>query len=126
MHKKQRGITAIGWVFLLVPLALMVYCAIRLTPIYLNYSKIVRSMDQIAAEESADGTPNVTTIKNAIAKRLDIESIEFPDTKDFVVRRDGQIWVIEVAYEETAPLFYNVSLLVTFKKAVKIGKASAE
>ena len=123
MHKKQRGVTAIGWIFLLVPVALVVYCAIRLTPIYLNYSRVVRSLDQIAAESRSDESVNASTLRNSIDKRLDIEGIEFPELKDFIIHRDGQSWVIDVSYEETAPLVSNVSLLVAFKKTVRIGKA---
>ena len=123
MHKKQRGITLIGWIFLLVPLALVVYCAIRLTPIYLNYSRVVRSLDQIAADSKADDSVSVRTLQTAIAKRLDVEGISFPELGSFVIHRDGQSWVIDVGYEETAPLVSNVSLLVTFKKTVRIGKA---
>ena len=34
------------------------------------------------------------------------------------MRRDGKAWVIEADYEDAAPLFANLSLLVTFDKTV--------
>jgi hypothetical protein len=113
----------IGWLFLLIPIAIVGYAALRLTPIYLNYTKVVRTMDQIADESRADSSMSAGMIRSSIEKRLDIESVNFPDVKDFIIRRDGQSWVIEVGYEDTAPLISNVSLLVNFKKAVRIGKA---
>jgi hypothetical protein len=37
-----------------------------------------------------------------------------------VVRRDGEHWVISADYEEAAPLFGNISLLVNFSTAAQI------
>ena len=40
----------------------------------------------------------------SLDKRLDIEGVEYPETKDFMIRRDGQTWVIDIGYEESAPV----------------------
>ena len=48
MRSKQRGVTLIGWILLLTPWAICGYVGIRLTPVYLNYMKVVRSMEQVA------------------------------------------------------------------------------
>lgn len=121
MHRKQAGITLIGWVFLIAPLALVVYAAIRLVPIYLNYTRVARTVSQVADEAQVNATPAM--IRNSIDKRLDIEGIEFPELKDFQITRDGQAWVISVAYEDTAPLIANVKLLVSFSKSARVGGA---
>src|SRR5262249_22287446 len=99
---------------------------IRLAPVYLNYYRVMRSINQVAEEARGDDTTNAGSLRTALGKRLDIESVDFPDLKDFVIKRDGQQWVIEVNYEEPIPFLYNVSLLTTFKKTARIGKASAE
>jgi len=121
MHRTQRGVTFIGWLFLLVPMALVGYAGIRLAPIYLNYSKVVRSMDQIAQESRPDDSAQV--LRAGLEKRLDIEGMTFPDVKDFVIRRDGQSWVMEIEYEDGAPLLANVSITAKFSKSVRLGKA---
>lgn len=126
MRRKQQGITFLGWVFLLIPVALVAYAGIRLAPVYLNYYRVARTISQVAEEAKGDDTTNAGTLRVALGKRLDIESVEFPDLKDFVVRRDGQQWVIEINYEEPIPFLYNVSLLATFKKSARIGKAPLE
>ncbi len=122
MRRNQRGITFVGWIFLLIPLAVVAYAVIRLAPVYLNYMRVSRSISQVASEAKGDDTTNAQTLRVSLNKRLDIESIEFPDTKDFVIRRDGQSWVIEVNYEEPIPFIYNVQLLATFKKTERVGK----
>ncbi len=121
MKRHQRGVTLIGWIFLLIPIAMVGYAGIRVAPIYLNYFKIVRSMDQLAAESKNDESVNAQALRFALEKHLDIESVDFPASKDFVIRRDGQSWVVEIEYEDTAPYASNVSLLTKFTKTVRIG-----
>ena len=48
--RRQRGVTMIGWVFLLIPMALTLYAAIRIGPVYLNYWRIIDSMQKTATE----------------------------------------------------------------------------
>ena len=122
MRRKQQGITMIGWIFLLIPIALVGYATIRLAPTYLNYMRVARSISQVADEAKGDDSTNATTLRVALEKRLDIEAVEFPSPKDFTIRRDGQTWVIEVNYEEPVPFLYNVQLLATFNKSARIGK----
>jgi Flp pilus assembly protein TadG len=121
---KQRGVTMIGWIFLLIPMAMVGYAAIRLVPVYLNYSRVAKSLNQIADEAAGDGSATADTLRVALNKRLDIESIEYPTIKEFTIRKSGQVWIMEVAYEESIPYAYNVSLLTSFKKTVQVGKGS--
>jgi Domain of unknown function (DUF4845) len=120
MHSKQRGVTLIGWLFLLIPIAIVVYAGIRLAPVYLNYMKVARSMDQLTSELHSDDTASVTMIRTALGKHLDIQSVDHPDVKEFEIRRDGATWIVQTTYDDTAPLFSNISLVVSFDKTVEI------
>ena len=97
MKRTQRGVTMIGWIILLVPVAIVGYTGIRLVPIYLNYTKISRAMTQLTQELRSNDSQQ--SIFFALDKRLDIEQVEFPTVKDFTIRREGQSWVVEIAYE---------------------------
>jgi len=119
MRDRQRGVTFVGWLFLLIPLALVGYAAIRLTPVYLNYMRVARSLDQVAAEATSGGGSTADGIKNALGKRFDIEDITYPDVKDIEVHRDGGDWTLEAKYDDGSPLFGNVSLLVSFDKIAR-------
>jgi hypothetical protein len=121
MRKNQRGVTFIGWLFLLTPVAIVAYAGIRLAPMYLNYSRVSQSMEQTAQESRADDSAQ--NIRFGLEKRLDINGVYFPDSKDFAIRRDGASWVMEITYEESAPMIAQVSLTTKFTKSVRMGKA---
>src|SRR5438105_190737 len=70
MRRNQRGITFVGWIFLLIPLAVVAYAAIRLAPVYLNYMRVSRSISQVASEAKGDDTTNAQTLRVALDKRL--------------------------------------------------------
>jgi Tfp pilus assembly major pilin PilA len=123
MFRRQRGITLIGWVILLVPVAILAYVGIRLVPIYLNYMRVAHSVEQTASEMKTDEGTTLTPvlIRATLGKHFDIESITFPDVKDVSITRDGSFWLIEAKFEDTAPLFGNISMVVDFDKVGKIG-----
>ena len=120
MRNRQVGVTAIGWLFLLTPLAVVVYAGIRLTPVYLNYMKVVKAMDQAGNEIKAGGV-SPASIRATIDRHFEIDMVDYPTTKDMKITKDGASWVVESQYDDDAPLFANLSLHVTFDKKVKIG-----
>jgi hypothetical protein len=121
MRSKQTGVTLIGWIILLIPFAICFYTGIRLTPVYLNYMKVARTLEQVKSEFKGGDGANAATIRSALEKHLNIESVDFPDIKDIKITRDGRNWVVNAAYDDQAPLFSNVFILVTFDKTVTLG-----
>jgi hypothetical protein len=122
MRQSQRGVTFIGWLVLLVPVAIVGYAGIRLVPIYLNYQRVAKAISALGAEfEGAGpgaGGASVARMREELEKRFDIEGIEHPAPKDIDIHREGEHWVAIVDYEDLAPMFGNVSLLVQFHKQV--------
>jgi len=120
MRIRQTGVTAVGWLVLLTPLAIVLYAGMRLTPVYFNYMEVAKAIEQVSSElKSNQMDPNA--IRTAIDKHLMIETINYPTGKDMKVTRDGAGWLIEAQYDDEAPLFGNISLHVSFDKRVKMG-----
>jgi hypothetical protein len=106
----------IGWLVLMVPIAIVLYGVIRLIPIYLNYMRVSKALSQTMSEAKAGDTTNATTLRNSLEKHFDIEGIEKPATKEIDIHREGEHWVAIADYEDLAPMFGNISLLVQFHK----------
>jgi Domain of unknown function (DUF4845) len=108
MRKYQRGVTAIGWLILLVPIAIVFYAGIRISPLYLNYMKVTHSLEAVATEISNEGQ-TADGLRNAVDKHFQIESVDYPDKKDL-----------------KSPLFANIAILITFDKIVKLKSGGGE
>ncbi len=124
MRNRQQGVTAIGWLVLLTPFAIVGYAGIRLAPLYLNYMKVVRAIDNAVSTAKGGGAGDATAIRTAIDRHFEVDMVDFPTIKDIQVRREGGAWVIEAKYDDEAPLFGNVSLHVMFDKTVRSGGGS--
>lgn len=118
-RNKQLGVTALGWLILLTPFAIVIYAGIRATPVYLNYLKVVKTLEGTKSE--LKGGANASSIKSAIDKHFEIDMVNYPDAKDFKITRDEGAWLVEAQYEDDAPLFANISLHFQFDKQVRIG-----
>jgi hypothetical protein len=118
-RNRQLGVTAIGWLFLLTPMAIVIYAGIRIAPVYLNYMKVVRALDGTATE--LKGGASAASIKAAIDKHFEIDMVNYPDSKDFKITRDEGAWLVEAQYDDEAPLIDNISLHIAFDKKVHIG-----
>ncbi len=121
MRSRQAGITFIGWLFLLAPVAVVGYAAIRLTPVYLNYMKVAKALKQTAAEYADENVQlNPAAVHVALNKRFDIDAISYPKASDVTVARDGSTWALSVNYDDVVPMFAGISLLVHFDKRAAV------
>jgi hypothetical protein len=118
--RKQRGVTMIGWIFLLVPMVIVLYAGIRVGPEYLNYYKVITAMKETASQLKSDEALSPTGIQSALGRRFETGYVDSPTVKDILIRKGDAGWEMEADYEKTVPLFGNVYLLLVFKKTVAI------
>ena len=126
MRSKQTGVTLIGWIILLTPMALCGYIGIRLAPVYLNYMKVARSLESVKSQFKDTDPGSQQTLRNSLEKSLNVESVDYPSLKDIKITREGRSWVISASYDDQAPLFSDISILVAFDKSVTLGGGSNE
>lgn len=119
MRRYQRGVTFIGWVILMMPIAIVFYAGVRLAPVYLNYMKVKHSLDSVANEVPNEGQ-TADGVRNAVVKHFIVEEVDYPSAKDLKVVRENSVWTIEANYDDQAPLFADMAILVTFDKKVKL------
>ena len=118
--RKQRGVTMIGWIILLIPVVITLYAALRVVPEYLNYYKVVTAMEETASKLKSDETLSPQTIRNALARRFDTGYIEEPKVLEIEVKKGDAGWEMTADYEKPVKLFGNLNLLLEFNKTVVI------
>jgi hypothetical protein len=120
MRKHQNGITLIGWLVLLIPMAIVGYSAIRLIPSYLTYMSVARSLQQVAREHAGEGDLSAAALRTSVAKRFEVESINQPAFEDILIQREDGVWTLEADYDVNVPLFAGISVSVAFDKRVEV------
>lgn len=107
--------TALGLTILLAFMGIFAFGAIRLTPVYLNYMKVIGVVDGVVAEFEGQNA-NAAAVRRSISRRFDVESVSEIRAKDVKVSAvDGGLQVSAV-YDHAAPFINNVSFLVHFDK----------
>jgi hypothetical protein len=118
--RKQRGVTMIGWIFLLAPVAVVLYAGIRVGPEYLNYYKVVTAMKETQSTLKSDEALTPATIRSSLERRFNTGYVDEPEAKDILVAKEEAGWSMTADYEKVVPLFGNLHLLMQFKKTVVI------
>lgn len=113
----QSGITAIGFIILFTFVGVIAFGALRLTPIYLNYMKVVGVIDGVKDEFEGQNTTSAN-IRRSVSRRFGVDSVGVIHHKDVTVTAvDGGLEVAAV-YDHVTPFFANISFSVHFDKTV--------
>jgi hypothetical protein len=119
MYKHERGATFLGMLVIIAILGFGLYAGIRLVPMYLEYMKVVRALEQVRDEYSANATsPQI--IRNSLERRWDVEDIKSISWKDVLIRKTSYGFEVRATYAAEAPFVANISLLTDFDKVVEI------
>jgi hypothetical protein len=119
MRRHQRGMTFIGLLFVMAMAGFLIYAGIRITPLYLNYMKVSRSMEATAADFKGDSVDQAA-LRRTLEKHWQIEDIDSVDPKDVEISKDDRGTVLHVAYDDTSPYMANLSLTMHFDKTVTV------
>jgi Domain of unknown function (DUF4845)/Prokaryotic N-terminal methylation motif len=120
--KNQRGMTLIGWVFVLAIIAFFATLAIRLVPMYQEYYGVLQIMNEMKTElKNNNLTKN--EVETLLMRRFDIGYIKSVDKDDIEILRgknSAYITKIVIDYEVRKPFIAHVDLIGHFKKEIDI------
>jgi hypothetical protein len=114
--KQQAGVTFIGAILLLIPIAFVAYVAMKAVPAYIesyNVGDVLNSLKKEAdlKEKSKD------EIYRMIQKRFDINDIHSVGKEDIKIQKTSNEVTISIDYETKVPLFSNAALALSFHKS---------
>ena len=117
--RQQAGMTTLGLIILVLFVGLFAFAGIRLTPVYLNYMKVIGVVDGIETEFDGPGASR-SAIRNSISRRFDIESVGIITAKDVKVTSVDGGFEVAATYSHKAPFIANISFVVDFDKRVLV------
>jgi len=119
MRRQQRGITFLGFLMVAAFIGVVVYGGLRLIPVYLEHMAISSALTSVKRElEGEQASP--VRIRNALERRFSVEDITLVEPGDFDIERDGDGYVVRIAYEGRAPFLGNLFLVAAFDRQVEI------
>jgi hypothetical protein len=119
MRYRESGVTFLGWIVILVPVALVLYACMRLMPVYLEHMKIARTLEQVGSESAGENV-ELRSLRYSIERRFDIEDVHVITANDVKITKEAAGYTLQASYEATAPYISNIYLLVAFDKVVVI------
>jgi hypothetical protein len=121
MRRRQRGMSAIGILIVLILVVFAALIGMRVTPAYLEYFAIKKAIASIKESgELRDGTP--ASVRKAFERHQAIDDFQSVAPQDLEIVKEGGEMVVSFGYEKRVPLFYNISLLIDFSGSTQPGR----
>jgi Tfp pilus assembly major pilin PilA len=106
----QRGLSMIGFLFVIVVVALIAVVAMKVVPTVVEFAAIKKAM--LTAKQNGS---TALEIQNAFNKARDVNYIESVDGKDLEIVKTADGFEVSVAYEKRIPLVGPASLLLDYR-----------
>jgi len=117
--QKQKGMTLIGFIFVLSFVVFISYIGMKIAPIYMEYYSVVSAMNGVAAERgSARLSPYDLRVRilNRLYVSYSDDNVKEKDIK--LVRNNGVN--LRIAYEVRKPVIGNLDVVAKFDKSVRL------
>jgi DNA-dependent RNA polymerase auxiliary subunit epsilon len=112
--------TFLGILVIIIVVGAWLYAGIRLAPKYLEYIKVASTLEKVRDEYASNPGSTEIMLRRAIERHFDIEMVTDVDSKDIEIKKENGVFTMRANYEDTVPLVYNISFLVTFDKTVEV------
>jgi len=123
--QKQQGMTLIGMLLTMAVVVLAAIVVMRIVPVVIQHYSIInsiKSLDQTPASSlTGDPATDVQLLQDSLSKRFDINGLQDLKPEELIITPDGaNKFKIQLKYQVTRPLVYNVSLLFDFDRTIEV------
>lgn len=118
---RERGMTMMGFVLVLVVIGFSALMTMKVLPIYLDYFSIRSSLEGLAGEPGARERSPADIIK-AIERRFDVSFVTVIQAKDIKVQKKSGVTSLILKYEDRRPLLGNLDVIANFDEVIVLGQ----
>lgn len=116
---KQKGLTGVSIIVLLVFFAFFAVALLKVMPIYFDSFKVGDVVSALKDERGLGEKPNSQIVK-MILKRLDVNMVSDVTKEHIFIEKVKNEVLIDVEYEVRKPMFGNLDVILSFKKSVEV------
>lgn len=118
-NRRQRGMTVIGMLLLIVVIAFAALIGMKVIPMYVQYFSIKSTIENIRKEPLlAQMTPS--DIQNQIQKRFDIGYVDNIKARDLKIRNERSGRVLDLIYQDERSLFYGLYVVLKVNESIPL------
>ncbi|MCW8899448.1 MAG: DUF4845 domain-containing protein [Gammaproteobacteria bacterium] len=118
LKNKQKGMTGVSIMALLVLIAFVAITLLKIMPIYFDSFKVGDVVSGMK-EERGLGDKTNNEITTMILRRLDVNMVSDVTKEHIYIEKTKNDVLIEVDYEVRKPMFGNLDVIISFKKSVE-------
>jgi len=117
-RNRQKGVTAIGWLIILLLIGFFSLVTLKLVPVYITHYGVVQVVEKFSKTPGLNGMSKAR-MYDKISANLSINSIRGIDTKKIMkIKKSGGVVEFAIDYTPHRPLFGNVGMYIEFKKVI--------
>lgn len=121
---KQKGITLIGFIIVLVVVGFFAYMGMVIGPAYSEYYGVVKAM-KFVANEAKPGDTDFETMRRGLDRQFNVGYVDSVTGKDAKLIRDKAGNTLSMNYEVRKPFIYNIDFVMKFAYTVPLGSKTA-
>lgn len=110
---KARGLSMIGFLFVIVILGFVVVALFKLIPAYVEYFSIRNALTAMARDSELRNA-NPQAIRAAFARRVQIDDIKSVEPSDIDIEKDGDRLVLSTSYSKRVPMVGHLNACLDF------------
>lgn len=119
IHRSQQGMTAIGWIIVLMLIGFVTLVTLKIFPIYMGGFTVSSAVNSLKSDRTAVGkTP--AELKVMLLKRLDINMVSTVKREDIRIERSKNSNTVMVDYEVRENIFGNLDVVVSFSESAEV------
>jgi len=116
---KQRGLSLISWLVIIVFLLFQAVIAMKVIPVYMTDASIKSIMEDLPNDPKARET-STSGLKELVAKRLTLNNIYTITPEQIKVKKIHGENVVTIEYEPRGNLIADLDYIVTFKHEARV------
>lgn len=120
---RQRGISLIGWILLLILVGGWAYSAIRLIPAYIEDGEIATTLKGVKHDAR---TLPISGIQRELADQLNINSIDDVNISEFKFTENGDRLTISINHPIEKTLIGNLSFVVNSRHSITVTRGDSD
>jgi len=119
MRRRERGMTALGVLIVVVFLGMFVYGGMRLVPAYIEYYNAAKAVSGLTAADLG-GSVSEDSIRASLERRFDVSDVTSIRASDVVISATKTGWLLHMSYTVDVPFLGNLTLRAHFDKSATI------